>query len=59
MRHLGIVWGPGYPREQVWALPPPQKFDPVDQMGYLGGSFQEAAQLPGVIQLAHFPLSKV
>ena len=23
MRHLGIDWGLGYPREQVWAVPPP------------------------------------
>ena len=23
MRYLGIVWGPGYPREQVGALRPP------------------------------------
>ena len=25
MRYLGIVWGPGYPHEQVGAVPPPTR----------------------------------
>ena len=35
MRYLGIVWGPGYPREQVGALRPPKCFK-----GVVGAQFQ-------------------
>jgi hypothetical protein len=46
MRYLGIVWGPGYPREQVGAVLPP-----IFSKGRPGWSFQKPAQVPGVIQL--------
>ena len=50
MRYLGIVWGQGYPREQVVAVPPPLS-SPQNFRGVPGLFLPVPAHLPGVIQL--------
>ena len=58
MRYLGIVWGPGYPREQVGALRPPivSKGRPVVRC-FIGAIFGHS-QVPGPLRGLEIPANE-